>query len=131
MAEVARIYGLTPHHVFEVATAVVFALVGAAWIANPTVTGLRSPVGADAVGTVYPWVWSVGYIVALPLVLYGVMHSNRWRIAGLWLLGMALTMQFVAALTGPRLEPRTFSYLVFALACLLRALLLVKLTPRR
>lgn len=130
-AEALRIYKLTPHHVFEVATAIVFALSAIAWLSEPARTGARSPIGASVADTIYPDVWSVGYLLALPLIAVGVTRSNRLRVAGLWLLGMALTMQFIAALSAPRIEPRTFSYAVFALACLLRALLLVKLTPRR
>lgn len=120
-----------PYHVFELATAIVFGLVAVAWIVDPVQTGRRSPVGGEVVGTIYPWVWSIGYLIALPLVAYGIARSNAVRVAGLWVLGMALTMQFVAALTSPVIGPRTFSYAVFAIAALVRSLLLVKLTPRR
>lgn len=124
-----RFYRLTPHHLFELATAIVFALVGLAWLSEPAKTALRSPVGHN-VGF-YADAWSVLYLVALPLVAWGVFRSNAIRIAGLMLLGTGLVMNCIAALSFEQIGPRSFGYGVFAIACFLRAWLLVKLTPRR
>lgn len=108
-------------HIFEFATAIVFFLLGLNYLMDDQ-AGKRSPIGA----TLHPfdYAWYGSYVVATPLIICGVLAgSQRVRVAGLTLLGTAQVMNFIAAITSDPLEARDFVYLIFSIACFLRAFL--------
>lgn len=108
-------------HVFEIATALAWLLVGTNYLLDINAT-IRSPIGA----TMHPfdYGWSTMYVIGAPLVIAGIAWSSqRVRVAGLTLLGTALFMHFIAAVTQTPLEARDFIYLCYSLACLIRAFL--------
>lgn len=123
----ARVYAVTPHHIFEMTVAVGWAIVGLAWLTQQGQIAERSPVGRE-VGW-WSDAWSAAYLVAAVLVVYGVIRSLRARVAGLLLLGAGLAMNTVAVLTyDPDL--RVLVYALHGLACATRAALLFKLAER-
>lgn len=119
-------YALTPHHIFELAVAVSWATVGVTYLTDGDAL-TRSPVGRN-VGA-WSVAWSILYIVAGVLVIYGVLRSVRVRVAGLVLLSTGLAMQTVAVAS---FEPdlRVAVYTVYAVAAASRAVLLFRLAER-
>lgn len=108
-------------HIFELASAIGWALVGFNYLVNSS-AGDRSPIGMS----VHPfdYVWSTMYVVAMPLIVAGIAReSQRFRVAGLTLLGTGLFMQFIAAVGATPLETRDLVYLCYSIACLLRGLI--------
>lgn len=125
MNERERFWKRTVPHVFELAVALAWALIGLAYLIDPTVIE-RSPVGR----MVHPYdlAWSIGYLIACPLIVTGVLfpRERRLRVAGLAILKTGLVMHGIAALSFDA-APRAFVYFVFAGACLLRIVHLVQL----
>lgn len=110
----ATIFG----HVFELATAVVFALIGLAYLFNPEATALASPVGRDL--GIWQHVWSIGEVIAAPIVISGITWAApRWRATGLTLLGTCLIMHGIGAMYNG-FEARDLVYFIFSAACFLR-----------
>jgi hypothetical protein len=110
-------------HLFEVATAAAWPLVGLAYLFSAGAAA-HSAVGQQA----HPLdtVWSIFYVVGGPAVLVGIAareHRSalRWRVAGLVMLSSGLLMQALAvAVYNP--DPRIGTLLAYAAACGLRAL---------
>lgn len=117
-----RIAQLGLSHAFEVAVAVAWSLTGFAWLAFDGVA-VHSPIARD----LGPWhyVWGLLYCVAAPLIIVGIVSKAyvNVRMAGLILLSTGLTVQFCAAMTAP-FDPRSLTYLVWAVACLGKVYLL-------
>lgn len=106
-------------HAFELAVMVAFLFVGLALLLVPGAAE-RSPVGRTLEG--WQPVWATLYVIGCPTTIVGLFRgSARLRVAGLALAGGGMVMQGVAAVTFAPRDPRTFSYLVFAVACILRA----------
>jgi hypothetical protein len=108
-------------NLFEAATSLGWACVGLAYLTAPGAAG-RSPVGHS----VHPWdvIWSVLYVVGGPMVYWALGDPRRvpWRVAGLTLLATGLVMQAIAvAVLAP--DTRVGLYLIYAIACALRAVL--------
>jgi hypothetical protein len=113
-------------HLFEAAMSVTWALVGVAYLTDHGIA-LDSPVGRDVGGFETAWSWL--YVLACPLILYGLLRGPRdwrFRVAGLILLATGLVMHGVAAVTF-HLEPRVAIYGIYAAACVLRAWFVVHL----
>jgi hypothetical protein len=109
-------------HVFEVAVAVSWALVGLSYLPSPSDTADHSPVGRN-LGT-FSVVWSVLFIVGAIGVVWGVSRlQKRWRVAGLVLLATGLLMEGIGAATF-EFSPRVLVYFVYCAACASRAYLL-------
>jgi cytochrome bd-type quinol oxidase subunit 2 len=128
----AMAYERAPHRLFEFAVASSWALVGLSWLTQPASTAARSPVGRN-VGD-FATAWSVLYLVAFVLICIGLERAGRrrhFKIAGLILLAAGLAMHSVAALSFMDIEPRSFIYPVHGVACAVRALFLIRITPRR
>lgn len=112
-------------HIFEYVTAAVFCLVGINYLTDTSGAGTRSSIGE----AMHPFdvTWSLFYIAAAPFIIFGLTKEKQnLRIAGLNLLGVGLTMQFIAAITTTPLEPRDFAFLLYAVACFLRAYLAIQ-----
>lgn len=113
-------------HLFEGAVAIGWAIIGIAYLTNAHLED-HSPIGREV--QPFDLVWSILYLVACPMILYGLWWGSRhwrWRVAGLILLTTGLIMQGIAAATF-ELEPRVAVYAVYAAACFLRAALLTQI----
>lgn len=111
-------------NVFELAIALGWALVGLSYVLDPNLE-LRSPLTEPA--DPYDFMWSVLYLLALPLIWGGILKFKpHWRVAGLILLGTGLLLQGALALQNGLPDPRVFIYWVYAAAVLLRAAVVVR-----
>lgn len=114
-------------YIFELATAVVYMLVGVTNIISPQ-AAVHTSVGR----TVPPFdtVWSLLYMLGAACVVTGILKPfPALRVAGLTLLGTGLLMQTAAALTFA-VQPRAFSPFVYAAACFARAYMVSRLIIR-
>lgn len=112
--------GVLRRHLFELATACCWMVVGLAYLVDGS-SLLRSPVGRHVAP--FDTAWSVFYVAAGPMIVAGILATSlRVRVAGLVLLATGLVMQGVAAATFA-IEPRVANYFIFAVACVLRAVL--------
>jgi hypothetical protein len=117
-------------HIFDVAVLIVFAMVGLAFLIDPEAAVLRSPIG-HVVGS-YGYVWSILYLLALPTGLYGLYkRAVNIRVCALLLFLTGISMQATASLAFPPIEIRDFTYLIWALAAIGRAVFLFKISCRR
>lgn len=106
-------------HAFEIAVMIGFFLVGVALLTDPTRAEL-SPVGAVVEG--WSTVWASVYVVVCPSVLLAIARgSSRLRVAGLVLVASAMLMQGTAAVVLNTFDPRSWVYVVFSAACVVRA----------
>lgn len=109
------------NHIFEFASALAWMLVGINYLFDAE-AATRSPIG-DALHP-FDYMWSSMYVAACPLIFIGIIKgTQRFRVAGLTLLGTGLFMHFIAAVSATPLEPRDLIYACYSGACLLRALL--------
>lgn len=109
-------------HLFELAVAASWILVGLSFIPSPTDTAAHSPVGRN-LGT-FQVVWSVLFIVGGTMVVVAVLRRLLGvRVAGLALLATGLLMEGVGALTFEP-SPRVLVYFVYCVACSTRAIVL-------
>lgn len=116
-------------HLFEIAVAVAWTLIGATYLVDGSAI-TRSVVGESVAP--FDTIWAVFYVVGGPLALYGVLFlAVRVRVGGLILLGTGLIMQGLAAAYVQPADPRWMNFFIFAGACLSRAHLLTRITPRR
>lgn len=107
-------------HLFELAVAISWMLVGMSFIPNPTDTAAHSPVGRNL--GVFAVVWSIMFIAGGLLVVWGVLRSVLGvRVGGLLLLATGLMMEGIGALTFEP-SPRVLVYFVYCLACLARGI---------
>lgn len=115
-------------HLFELATAVAYVIVGVAYLLDDH-TNLRLGPLSPGVGD-WAYVFSGLEATGGPLVVVGVLAARApLRGAGLALLGAGLIMHFVASLVGG-VQPRDFVPLVFAASCWLRLWFLLLLANR-
>jgi hypothetical protein len=111
-------------HSFEIAASIVAILVAIAYWTHPIGTAVRSPLH----GKYHSWqyVWVVLYIIGGLLDLTGLLRGKvNIRIGGLLFLSTGWGLQFVAAVSND-LEWRTFSYLAWSAACLLKVIMLYR-----
>lgn len=115
-------------YMFELATGIAFPLVAIAYFLNPNQSSAHSVIGQ----TVFPfdYIWCCGYILGGVLMLVGIIAPQpRLRASGLIILGAALTMQVVAAVS-IRPDLREMFNAIYAAACLTRASLVIRLFYR-
>jgi len=118
-----RLWHVSLTHGFEIATALVWLLVGFAWLIDPTNSALHSPVGRQL--SWWTSVWALGQIVACPLIVYGIWFRDiRARGFGLSILATALIGQGMVAVFFAYGDPRSYTYWIFGAFCVLKVLLI-------
>lgn len=116
-------------HAFELAVMAAFLLVGLALLTDPAQAATRSPIGREVAG--WTMAWALMYVIGCPTNIAGVVRrSPRMRVAGLALASGGMLMQFVAAVTYSPTDLRVWCYVLFGMACMLRAHV-VAMTCRR
>lgn len=114
-------------HLFELAVALAFAILGVAYLIDPQAAVL-SPVGRY-VGH-WQYAWSLFYIIACAMIWNGIfMKSCAERVAGLILLGTGLAMHGIAAVTS-HLEIRDAVYFLYSAVAFTRVYWLLHVFPR-
>lgn len=115
-------------HLFELTTALVWAIVGTAYLTDPDVV-TRSPVGDDVAAPLWTAWSTLELLGGLTLAASILIGDTRWRFAGLAVLATGLLMHGLASIwTGAEL--RDINYFLFAGTCGLRALLLARWNSR-
>lgn len=108
-------------HVFELGVAVVWFIVGIAYMVDP-LAAVHSPI-AHNIGH-WVWAWIALYLAGSPLIVIGLLGRKvNLRIGGLILVMSGLMIQFIAAVYSPW-DLRSLTYLVYATACCLRLYML-------
>lgn len=115
----AKLYERIRRHLFELAVATGWALVGLAYLVDRDAVATKSPLG-HAIGG-WPVVWSALEIVGGVMVIAAILkQTTRYRVAGLTLLATGIGMQAIAvSVYGTDL--RILVYYVYAGACAFRA----------
>lgn len=112
-------------HIFELAVSLGWAAAGISYLIDPSATALHSPLGGE-VPHLWTYIWSVLYLVGGPATAYGLLSGRvDFRIAGLSLLAGGLGMHGFVVLISGDLEPRSFIYWIYGVACAARAVLYV------
>lgn len=110
-----------PHHLFELAVALTWVVVGTSYLLSPAMTLATSPVD-PAVGNVWPAIWGMMEVLGGFVTLMGLGKQDPGlRATGLCVLGAGLGMHFIGAVS-MGLDLRDFVYLIMGAACLLRVL---------
>ncbi len=123
----ARRRGPATGYAFELATAIAWLLTGITNLVSPSALA-HSAVGRNVIP--FAQIWSGLYILGGLAVIAGVLRPlPALRVAGLLLLGTALIMQTVAAVSFA-FTPRSVSPAVYAAAAFLRAWVLIVLIRR-
>jgi hypothetical protein len=111
-------------HLFELAVALMWIVIGTAYLTNPNTTLLTSPVGRVVAEPFYIG-WSSLEVLGGALTLAGILRrTDRVRMLGLCVLATGILMHGVAGVAGG-LDARDLNYLVFVAACVTRAAILV------
>lgn len=112
-------------YVFELAAGLGYMFVGISFLLNPREVAAHSIIGRQI--PPFDTIWSVLEVLGGVMMLAGVLKPlPRLRVAGLLILGTALTMRVAAGLlTDPQVG--ILFHGVFAVACFLRALLITRL----
>lgn len=115
-----RLYQRIRAHLFELAVAVAWAMVGTAYLLDPEAVASKSPLG-HAIGN-WPTVWSLLEIIGGVMTAGAILRRNtRFRVAGLTLLATGIGMQAVAVTVYGN-DLRILVYYTYAGACAARAL---------
>lgn len=106
-------------HGFELAAALMWALVGLAFFIDPTKTLDNGVIGAR----LWPmdFLWEGLFLVGGVMTTVGLLlPSSRFRVAGLLLLATGLGITFIVAMARHPEDPRFLVYGIYAIAALVR-----------
>lgn len=112
-------------YVFELAAGLGYMFVGISFLLDPQQAAAHSTIGRQI--PPFDTIWSVMEVLGGVMMIAGVLKPlPRLRVAGLLILGTALTMRVTAGLLTAAQIGIAF-HGVFALACFLRAALITRL----